>query len=77
MSNNRFIDMLRQYAAQARRRNVSYAEPVRLLVELRMNEIIQAGGTPEEYDAERAKLEKVALREYGKFDGSLSFESDG
>lgn len=71
MTNNRFISALRDYAALARARRVSYAPAVQRLVQLRMEAVEQGDGTPEEMDAKRAEIQSAAAREYGKFDAAF------
>lgn len=72
MTEQRFIGILRDYAAVARRRNVSYAEPVRALVALRVAEIEKGGGDWETVAQRKAAAHAIAAREYGKFDAGFA-----
>jgi hypothetical protein len=77
MTNQRFIDMVRQYARNAQRRHTSYAPQVKRLLELRYASIDASEETPEQ----RIKLMQAAQRavdqEYAPFDRDYSSDAVG
>lgn len=72
MTNKRFIDMVRNYAREARRKNRSYAPQVSAL--LAMREKTLETELPDEQERRVAveKAQALAAREYGAWDASFS-----
>lgn len=76
MTNNRFISILRDYAALARTRRTSYADAVHELVDARQLSVSLTVSGDAERDKQLRAAEDTAMREYGKFDEAFSFEND-
>lgn len=72
MKNNTFYTLLRTYAAQARRRGVSYASQVNELVRLRSASIDAGGGSAEAKEALRASVLRAVQNEYAPYDASYN-----
>lgn len=68
MTNLRFINALRDYAALARKRHISYAEQIDTLVALRQAEAVRAARPDADLTAIRDEIQRIADREYGKYD---------
>lgn len=77
MSQKAFIQLMRDYAAIARARNRSYADSVHALVAERQATIAAAGLPQPEMKQQLEDVERIALREYGRFDNSFTFGSGG
>jgi hypothetical protein len=72
MTNNRFISALRDYAALARARRVSYAAAVKRLVDLREESALLGVEEPSDREKVMREIRGAAVREYGKFDAEFS-----
>jgi len=77
MSNNQYINLLRDYAAAGKRRNRSYAEQVAAVVDLRLQTALAGVTDPEQVQAVTNEVRGIAMREYGRSDASLSLEAVG
>lgn len=77
MSNAQFISALRDYAALARARRTSYAVAIHKFVELRTNSALEGVTNAEDEERERQAIKDIAMREYGKFDDTFSFDAVG
>ena len=64
MQNATFYTLLRTYAAQARRRGVSYGEQVDVLLTLRDKAIDAGEGSPESKENAKAAIRGAVRREY-------------
>ena len=77
MTNNRFMDMVRQYARMALRKRQSFAAPVNKLIELRVATI----ATEEADEGKRARRVQDAkdfvLREYASADRDFELTAGG
>lgn len=71
MENNTFFTLLRTYAAQARRRGVSYGSQVYVLFKLREKSIFDGEGTEDEKHARVEALRRAVSAEYVPFDPSF------
>lgn len=72
MTNRRFIDMVRNYAREARRKNRSYAPQVLALLDMRAKALHEEIDNPIDYEAQVSKAHDLAVREYGAWDASFS-----
>lgn len=72
MTNRRFIDMVRNYAREARRKNRSYAPQVNKLLEIYTAALNSQFANPDDIDAAIRKARNLAIREYGAWDASFS-----
>lgn len=76
MTSNAYIQMLRDYAALARRRNLSYSEAVGVLVQARRAYIRSQHVSSDTEGFMLSAAAAAAEREYGKFDASFTVPPD-
>lgn len=77
MSETQFISALRDYAALARARRTSYSAAIHKFVEMREDSALEFVEEPADRAKEIQRLHDIAMREYGKFDASFSFDAVG
>lgn len=77
MNKRQFIDTVRQFAAKAQRKGVSYAAAVNALHGMYMQRNVDAGMSEAELTKEGDWAEAFILREYAKFDKDFSLTDGG
>lgn len=70
MTNNSFIQIIRDYAQIARKRGRSYAEPVNELLAMQLQQVEQSSLTDADKSAQKAFYQDVVTREYAQFDSN-------
>lgn len=75
MSNQAFLDVLRQYANWAQKRHVSYAEAVHQFAAARAAQIAKEEMSPDSRAKALAKMQAALAREYQIWDESFELRS--